>query len=122
MTDEAPNCDNICAFHQERDKLIKTIEVEINESIGPTINQHKAYWRFFFWGAAFAIGLIGYLTADINASVKEIENSVNRMERFVAIGEVNHDNNVMRLGNIESHLGTVDIRLRELETGHYEDD
>ena len=122
MKDETPNCDNICAFHQERDKLIKTIEVEINESIGPTINQHKAYWRFFFWGAGISITIIVLLVVNIWKMVGEIRDSSFRTEQSVAIGQINHTNNVMRLNNIEDEMGDVKIRLRSLETNHYEGD
>ena len=111
---EVPECKGTCEYHRDRDKLINDID--------DVVSQHKGYWKFFFWGAGISITIIVLLVVNIWKMVGEIRDSSFRTEQSVAIGQINHSNNVMRLDNLEDDMGNVKIRLRSLEINHYEGD
>ena len=111
MTD----CRDTCAYHKDRDALIKTIESEINDSIGPTINQHKAYWKFFFWGAAAGLSILIYLTSSINDASKSIALSVHGLQRSIAAQKIKNDYTEHRLDNQSKAIMNCRDRIRELE-------
>ena len=113
------DCGETCPHHKGVSKMIETLESEINDSIGPTINQHKAYWKFFFWGAAAGLSILIYLTSSINDSSRSIALSVNGLQRSIAGQRIKNDYTEHRLDNQGAAITECKERLRTLEVeGH----
>lgn len=112
------DCKDTCAFHNERDKLLNDVNREVNEHIGPVLNQHKAYWKFFFWAAGISVSIMMVLTMSIRASSIEIVKSVNKAEK-------NMSNQALRVGFIDMQLQetrqmqtAICTRVSSLEQDH----
>ena len=115
MTDEQEVCKGVCHYHKDRDELMKTIEAEINDSLGPTVNKHQGYWKFFFWGVGATLSIMGFMTAQIWQASNSIRIDVSELRQMVAIGAVEHGNNVQRLDHHSTYLKELDGRIRQVE-------
>ena len=109
------DCRNICAFHQERDELIKSIQKEINDNIGPALNQHKGYWKLFFIGVTLSIFIIGMMVSSIQRSAESMSQSVNALRAQVTEGRIDHSYNAKRLDNQRKMILEIGERLRAVE-------
>ena len=112
-TDEI--CKGVCHYHEDRDKLIGVIEKEINDSIGPKLNQHSGYWKFFFWAAGISLTILVSMTYSMRETVNDMSRAVSEISKTVAVGNEQHKNNVDRLDNCGDNLRDLDNRLRMVE-------
>lgn len=104
-----------CAFHKERDAMIQEIKSEINDNIGPTINQHKAYWRFFFWFAGIALSIMTGLTYSMHGTSVEIAKSVDKLERTVGQQEIINNYITTKLNENKAEITVCRGRIRAVE-------
>jgi len=117
MTDS--NCKDTCAFHAERDKVIADIDKQINESLGPAVAQHKAYWKFFFWGAGIVLSAMLALTVSIHNSAEHIGKSVTDLANFASNQEIRNQFITARQDGQKAKIFSLDKRVRELELNRH---
>ena len=112
MPDE---CHDVCPFHNDQDKLIKSVAAEVNDTLLPMVNSHNGYWKFFFWAAGIAFTIMGGMTYTIKVDVREMSKSVAELSRSMAVGNEQHRNNVERLNHHSDNLREFGNRLRAVE-------
>lgn len=110
-----PDCRETCAYHEDKDRLIKDINDEINNSLGPKMSKHEGYWKFFFWGAGITLSVMLALTISINNSAKEISKSVNNLTNFASNQEIKNEFITARQDGQKAKISDLDNRVRSLE-------
>lgn len=113
--EESDSCRGTCTYHHDRDALIKEIEGDISEKILPVLNQHKGYWKVFFWGGLAGIAIMIRVMLSIQADTKAMRNIVFDLKEVVSVGEVEHDYNQKRLDNHRDKIIDLETRIRDIE-------
>ena len=109
------DCRDTCAYHADRDILIKDLNEEINNSLGPKMSKHEGYWKFFFWGAGITLSVMLALTISIYNSAKEISMSVNNLTNFASNQEIKNEFITARQDGQKAKILDLDDRVRALE-------
>lgn len=113
------NCNKgVCAFHAERDGLITEINSQINDHIGPTINQHKGYWKFFFISIGLALSVMAWLTVDIKQSAETVAIAVVKLEKSLSNQSLRTVYLEKRFDESKAIQTDIRHRIRDLETNH----